>query len=325
MTPEEMRTVAEFAELSPSVHNTQPWRFVAQPQALEIHIDPDRQLDYLDPDGRQLFISCGAATEFARLAIRSLGNGCTVRLLPEAGHETLVAKVVVGFPEPPTPAEARLIDAIPRRYTDRGPYTDQPVSISVLHQMREAAGERRCWLRIVDRADDRLAVIRLLETAEAAEAADATYREEIEEWQRSGASHDGIPVDSFPDWRSQHRLADVPLRDFTGYGRHAHPGALDPPQIERDTIVLLGTDRDDRLSWLQAGRALADVLLVLTDANLVSQPLGPALDLPVTREQLRRELGLVGFPQMMLRVGHGYRSPVAGRREVDEVFTAVTP
>ena len=62
-----MRLAAEFAALAPSVHNTQPWRFVAGPHTLEVHTDPQRNLGYLDPDGRQMHISCGLAAEFARL------------------------------------------------------------------------------------------------------------------------------------------------------------------------------------------------------------------------------------------------------------------
>jgi hypothetical protein len=321
METAEMRLAAQFAALAPSVHNTQPWRFVARPHALEMHVDPDRELTYLDPEGRQMYLSCGAAVEFARLGIRYLGLGCTVRLLPDPGHDTLVAKLVVGLGEPVTGAEQRLIDAVPRRYTDRGPYSDEPISRTVLQAMREAANERQCWLKVLDHTDDRLAAIRLLESAEAAEAADDGYHAEIERWRRSGPAHDGVPVDRFTDWSAQHRVSDVPLRDFAGNAAHPHQGALDPPEVERDTIVVLGTDRDDRLSWLRAGRALADVLLTLTDANLVSQPLGPALDLPTTRAQLRHDLGLVGYPQMMLRVGRGIRVPVTGRRSIDEVLS----
>jgi hypothetical protein len=325
MGADEMLVALEFAALAPSVHNTQPWRFLAGSHTIEIHVDPSRQLDNVDSDGRQMYLSCGVAAEFARLAIRFLGLACTIRLLPDPAQETLVAKLVVGFREPITLSEQRLIEAIPRRYTDRGPYTDEPVSRVALQRMREAASERHCWLRVLDRADDRLTVIRLLETAEDAEAADERYREEMFRWQRVGLASDGIPVDNNLDWKAQHRVSDVPLRDFGGFGRHPHPDDDDvTPAVERDTIVLLGTDRDDRLSWLQAGRALADVLLVLTDEGLVSQPLGPVLDLPTMRADLRREVGLVGHPQLLLRVGHGQRLPVTRRRPIDEMLLAAT-
>jgi hypothetical protein len=55
-----LRHAAMRATLAPSVHNTQPWRFVLAGDALEIHADPTRQLKVLDPTKRQMLISCGA-------------------------------------------------------------------------------------------------------------------------------------------------------------------------------------------------------------------------------------------------------------------------
>ena len=72
MNSEEIRVVTEFASLAPSVHNTQPWRFVVSEHTIEVYADPDRQLASIDHFGRQLHISCGAAIELARLAVRSL-------------------------------------------------------------------------------------------------------------------------------------------------------------------------------------------------------------------------------------------------------------
>lgn len=321
MQSDEMRVVAEFAALSPSVHNTQPWRFVAKPHSLEILIEPGRALQYLDPRGRQMHISCGIVSEFARLAIRSLGSACTLRLLPDPDHPLLVAKLGVGGPEPIMPAEQRLVDAVGRRYTDRGPYLDDPISQDSLHAIRQAVGNRDCWLRVLSRPADRLSAIRLLTTAESIEEDDPEYLTELRSWVHPTAADDGLSQAAVEQWHDADRVSDVPLRDFSGRGVRRRPGAGDPPTVERDTLVLIGTDRDDPTSWLRAGRAIADALLTLTDAGLVSQPLGPVLDLPSTRCQLRRELGLVGYPQLLLRVGRGSRTPSTGRRPINDMFS----
>ena len=39
------------ATRAPSIHNTQPWLFVAGPDRLDVFLDPERALTVLDPTG----------------------------------------------------------------------------------------------------------------------------------------------------------------------------------------------------------------------------------------------------------------------------------
>jgi hypothetical protein len=86
----------------------------------------------------------------------------------------------------------------------------------------------------------------------------------------------------------------------------------------------MGTDEDDRDDWLQAGRALARVLLLATVEGVAASPLTQALDWPSTRTRMQSRLSLVGHPQMLLLMGCPPELPfraVSGRRPVDEVLT----
>lgn len=71
------RTVLErcvrSAGLAPSLHNSQPWRFRIRGAAIDVLADPGRRLDALDPAGRELLISVGAALFTLRLAVRREG------------------------------------------------------------------------------------------------------------------------------------------------------------------------------------------------------------------------------------------------------------
>jgi hypothetical protein len=325
MDIEQLRTVTQFAALAPSVHNTQPWHFVATGHTLEVRAEPERMLSVLDPTGRQLHVSCGIAVEFARLAVRALGYDCVVRLLPQPdGDRQLLATLTVAHPLATSPSERALIDAIPRRYTDRGPYDATPVPRTLLARIRDAAAQRGCWLRVLDRAGDRTTAAMLLSEAEEIEAADPAYREELAAWRRTDSAADGVPVQATGGWTAD-RVSDVPLRDFDGGGRHPAPDdmgdAAPPPDVDRDTLVLLGSDDDSPVGWLRSGRALALVLLLLTDAGVTSQPLGPVIDIPATRMRLQRGLGLLGHPQMLLRVGYGQGAPSTGRRAVNDLLS----
>jgi hypothetical protein len=322
----DLRLIVEYAGLAPSVHNTQPWRFVARGSTIEVHPDNSRRLDYLDPVGRQQAISCGAAIEFARLAIRALGHSCVVRLLPGGTAEIgPLATLTVGRTEPTTAEEQRLVDAIPRRRTDRSPYEDRAVPADVVRRLRDVVAARGCWARMLDRPGDRLIASRLLRVAEDIEAADPRYAMEIGSWTRTGPAPDGVPPAAVPRW-SRDRVSDIPLRDFTGHARRPHPGDDEPPpRVEHDAVVLIGTDDDSPLAWLRAGCAIGLAWLLLTAENVSLQPLGPVLDVTETRARLRRDLGLLGQPQLMFRIGYGTGSLAAGRRPVGETLEVISP
>jgi hypothetical protein len=62
---------------APSIHNTQPWLVDVAPGYIDIHPDRSRLLAVLDPAGRELMVSVGAAVFGLRAAM--------FRLRPYAG------------------------------------------------------------------------------------------------------------------------------------------------------------------------------------------------------------------------------------------------
>jgi len=311
----DLDVVVQSAGLAPSVHNTQPWQITARDGVVEVRADRSRQLSYLDPTGRQLLVSCGAAVEFARLAVRAQGSECTVDVLPEAHDGDLVARLRIGDAVPPSVSELALAAAIPRRYTDRGPYDDREVPDALLAEIGERSAELGVWLRVLNR-EERTGVVLVLADAEAAEAADPRYAEELARWTTKRGEGEGIPPAATPQWPAE-RVSDLPLRDFSGHDAHPTSGGrgeAEPPSVERDTVLVLGTEADEPGAWVAAGRALGWALLRIASAGLSAQPLGQAIDLASGRGRLRHDLGLVGHPQFLLRVGYGLGQPTTQRR-----------
>ena len=84
-----LRRAAVRATLAPSIHNTQPWRFVLSADALEIHADRSRQLRVLDLRGRQMTISCGCALFNARASMAAAGYDPAVERRPDPMQPSL--------------------------------------------------------------------------------------------------------------------------------------------------------------------------------------------------------------------------------------------
>ncbi|MCA0143411.1 hypothetical protein [Blastococcus sp. LR1] len=332
MEQQDWTRVVDAATRAPSIHNTQPWRFVARPETLELHLDEARSLPVLDPTGRQQVISCGIALEFAVVALAAQGWGAEVELLPAGGA---LGAVRLTGPAPATDEARSLADAIRRRHTVRTPFARQAVPEGLIERLQAEAEEFGTWLKPITRSEEEVATVFLISRAEEMEQGDPAYLAELESWLRTDpGAEDGVPVGALPEGDPSERASNWLIRDFVAGQRepHAFRAAGDPdappPEVERPAVVLMGTDGDDRAAWLSSGRALGRVLLRLTDAGLVASPLTQALDWPATRTRMQARLSLVGHPQMLLRLGYPQEGPdavVSGRRPVADVLRLEAP
>ncbi|HEY0639462.1 MAG TPA: nitroreductase [Pseudonocardiaceae bacterium] len=292
------------AGAAPSVHNTQPWRFVAGPSWLELHLDPARLLPVADPTGREARISCGAALLNLELAVRAEGVEPVVDLLPSAGPPTLRAVVRRGARRGATPSTQRLHAAIARRRSHRRPFHPAPVPSAVLHDLGHAASTEGGYLRLLREPRLTGEVAALVREAERRQAEDPDYREELRRW----ISPDGERADGVPHSAAGPRGGDLDvlrIRDFApDHDRPARAYESDPLL---GVLLLPGdTPRDQ----LRAGRALERVLLTATSRGVGASMISSPVELAGPRSALRTLLGGSMWPQLVLRFGAAV--PVAG-------------
>ena len=323
--------VVAAAVRAPSIHNTQPWAFLAHGDRLEVFVDRERALPVLDPTGRQQVVSCGVAVEFALVALRAGGHAAEADLLPERPDADHLARIRVTGGAEPTVEGRDLAEAIGRRHTVRAAFDPRAVPDELVGRLQDVAGDFGVWLKPITREEEEVATAFLVSQAEEIERGAPDYLTELQHWVRTDPDAvDGVPVATLPSDDPATRPSNWLIRDFIA-GQHAEhrflpPGdpSASPPVVERPAVVLLGTENDDRRAWLDAGRALARLLLHATTAGLVASPLTQALDWPSTRTQLRGRLSLVGHPQMLLRMGYPSAAEAAGaasgRRPVGEVL-----
>lgn len=289
-----VRQVVALAAQAPSLHDSRPWRFVANPYGLDLHADRARQLPALDPAGRQLVLSCGVALGFAQLAVRALGFDCRIDLLPEQGDLDHLARLSIGGPRRVAVDDLALAGQIGRP-TAPDRLDRRPLPAVARADLGRDAEVDEAWLCWVDSIADRAAVAVLHDRAEQVQRADPIVRAELDSVLPVLASALAAPT-ARPRVTGQPEREIGPLDGRRGV-EHRHPLA------ELPDLVVLGTRFDGPVSWLQAGQATARVLLRAGTIDVAACAVPPLLDVPWTTRRLRKQLELPGHPQLVLRLG----------------------
>ncbi len=314
-----LRRAAIRAIQAPSIHNTQPWKFVLSEDSLEIHIDPSRRLNTLDPRGRQLVISCGCAVLNARVAIAAAGFEPIVERLPHPGKPNFLARLTVGDPRP-VGRNAALDLAIDRRHTNRRAFMDEPVPAPLVAKFVAAVRDEGAVLVPVTSPSHRTLVGELTALASRVETEDPAYIEEIRAWTTDDPRRlDGVQAASVPyEGVGARHNGQSPIRSFDVRGMGWLPTA-GRPGSEECLLVLCSTD-DQPHGWLRAGEALERLWLELTDHAYWASPLTQVVEVRGTHDRLRSGLGLTGFPQLLLRVGRAPDTMRTQRRHAYDVI-----
>ncbi len=301
-----VRAAVELAQRAPSVHNTQPWRWVRTDRALELWFDRPLRLLHADPDGRDLELSVGCALHHLRVAAAAYGLACHVRRLPEAALPDLAA--VVSFRPAPVTADALTRAACLReRRTDRR--MPRPVAAPELRRLARAAAPHRTRAVVLRTEQQRRQLVELTRLATRLQLSDPEARAELE---RVTADHpeSGVP--------SGNRIARPAGSLFVPPTRFP-AGTLTDPSAEVDAEsdlagpdhaigwLLLATPDDTTLDRLHAGEALSALLVDAATRDLVAVPSSQAAEVPGTRARI--EASLLGGDRLQLALRVGTRDP----------------
>ena len=315
-----------FAVRAPSIHNTQPWRWVLGGGALTLHADRSRQLSTTDPDGRAVLISCGGALALLLLRLAAAGWETDVDRLPDRAARDLLARIRVTGRRDPDQVTLERAVAAERRHTERRPFRPDPVPADLLDQLVRAAHDRGVYAYPVEQADQRLDLAVAMSWADKVQAEDAAYRAELARWvgPEAEAAGEGVPASAMPHVSpGSPRHTDVPVRDFEAgtRGDQDVAGDLD----EQPAYLVLLSSGDDPETRLRSGEAYVRVSVEAERLGLASSAMTQAVDLPGVRERFRTLMDWPDHPQMVLRVGfppvEQQAVPSTPRRPLSAVLT----
>jgi hypothetical protein len=320
---EQLYFLLHYATLAPSGHNTQPWLFAIDSDAVELHADRTRALAVVDPEDRELVISCGAALLNLRLALRHFGFQDAVELFPNPEKVDLLARLPVGSKGEPAVEERSLFEAIPKRHTNRQPFEERDIPEQLLSQLRAEAAREAVWFQVVEGEKAQGAVIDLIAGGETILWEDKRFRRELAAWIHPNRSHsrDGIPgyAQGLGDLASL--LGPFAIRAFDmGQRMAAKDREL---SIKAPVLAVLGTDGDSPADWLAAGQALERVLLRACVDGVSASFLNQPIEVSELRPRLLDILGRAGSPQLLIRMGYGPQVKSTPRRPVEDILIPV--
>jgi hypothetical protein len=307
----------DLACRAPSFHNSQPWRFVGQPDGVvHLHLDRDRLVD-TDSSGRQALLSCGAVLDHLRVAMAAAGWAAVVDYYPNPSDPTHLASIDFVRMSFVTDAHRRRADAIRSRHTDRLPFAAP----------REWDGFELLLRRAVD---DDLAVLDVLpdetrpqlaqasQLTESLRLYDSSYHAELAWWTGQFATRDGIPHSSLVSAAESDRV-DIGRNFPITHHRDRRPEVAE----DQSKVLVLSALDDTRRDTLTCGEALSVALLEATMAGMATCPLTHIIEVDASRH-IVSDLTGHPLPQVLIRVGASpamdEAAPLTPRRSLRDVL-----
>jgi hypothetical protein len=274
----------------------------------------------VDPDGRQLHISVGAAVHHAVLALHGIGRRAHVSLIPDPSNPDQLARITTHPSDAlPRPDDWALLHATRDRHTHRSAFAGGRLSKPLLVDLAGAAERQGAYVRYVELAGERRMLANLVAEATRRLEADPAYRREVLAWAgRREGDPDGLPASALPPPATGHEFRQ---RSFGPSPRLW----IGEAEAEHPDILMLWSPTDAPDAWLWTGMALSALLLTAACAGVAGGMLNQPIEIPSLREQIRQEMRLPGFPQILLRLGYAAGVTPTPRRQLSEVLTVTPP
>lgn len=314
-----LKDFVRYATLAPNSHNTQPWKFAAQPGAITIHPDLARKCPVVDPDDHHVFVTLGCAAENLRIAGDARGRPGEVAIIP-GGKATAIA-VSLGKG---SGSQRELCDAIAMRQSTRSNYDGRPLSSQDLRLLEQAAampGVNTIFL--TDRA--RINGVRdHVIAGNSIQCDDPAFVRELKTWIRFNpdaalASHDGLFAacsgnPTVPTWLGNMLFGQFFSKDSENKKYFGHLNTC-------AGVVIFVADQENEEGWINVGRSFQRFALQATVLGVRHAHLNMPIEVASIRPEFASWLGLPGKrPDLVIRFGKAPALPMSLRRPVEAVL-----
>lgn len=314
----QMQEMIRCATLAPSGHNTQPWRFRIGQRSVAIHPDLSRRTPVVDPDDHHLFVSLGCAAENLLHAARAFGLVGHAEFDP---HSDGFIKVAL---ERARAEQSLLFQAISGRQCTRTEYDGRPLDTSELRLLEAAGSGHGVSVMLLTARTDLERVLEYVLRGNTMQIGDPQFVDELEHWIRFSddealRTRDGLVARSLGMPPAPRWLGRLLFRTFFRVN-------LERRKLVRQVrssagIAVFASDRDDKRSWIEAGRCYERFALQATALGVRNAFVNQPVEQARLRPSLADALGLGGKrPDLVVRFGHAAAMPRSLRRPVASVL-----
>ncbi|HWS91867.1 MAG TPA: NAD(P)H nitroreductase [Mycobacterium sp.] len=303
---------------APSLHNSQPWRWVLEARILQLFSDPTRIGRSTDSTGREVLISCGAALDHLRVVMAAVGWQANIDRFPNPNNLKHLASIAFTPIDFVTDAELARAEAVVIRRSDRLPFAAPPQWDSFDPVLRHTVDAHVAVLDVIpDDSRPQLAVASQL--SEQWRRYDSSYHAELRWWTSGLEEFEGIPPSALPS-QAEAKELDV-SRQFPAREQDQPRADIAP---DRSKILVVSTYDDSRRYVLDAGEVLSTLLLECTEAGLATCTLTHMIEVSAARDIVQRLTQRSELPQLLIRVGQAPQGeqprPPTPRRPLEDVL-----
>lgn len=324
--PVRILTMLEYARLSPSFYNTQPWKVkIVSENEVIIQSDPSRQLLKVDPQARGLLQSIGAFWESFRLAALAHGFTCESEILAKTFEDTDILKIKL-IPSQKSDEDSLLL--MKERVTNRKPYSRDDLKPVAINLLKEISPENIYYFSRKSAQGEWLA--KCLISAARKQAFDNEKQEELSRWLRfsrkevtqkqDGITPEALGLSGLDSFLWYHLLNHKKAMTISFRNRAVYNAGN---QVDNCAGFIIVTGNDFLTpSLLKAGRQLLRLELKCDELRISFQPMPQLIEESPWKEQLPEYLGIDKPAQFILRVGYSVFSPQPSIRRNIEDFVS---
>ena len=310
---EKLKFLLGYAILAPSGHNTQPWKFSIEKNAIKIFPDLTRRLAVVDSNHRELFISLGCAIENLAIAARHFGLMPMVDSFPK-GEEFILVSFSTGKKD-----DSTLFRAITQRETNRKEFEAKKIPVQAMEKILQLKPEKGITLTVLEESQS-TKVSEIIAEANSIQTDSRAFKQELISWMRfnekeTEKSMDGLTMASTGKGNVPGFIGRLFINLFFG-SKARNKG--DQALIKHSAaFLLLSSEQDSKSSWAAAGQSLERILLALALLGIKASFLNQACEEQKTKAKLQ-EFKAAKFPQILMRIGYAESAGHSPRRPVEK-------